>query len=137
MPDGTGAGEKPYFAGTHTVMILKDSSNIESAWQFVEFTSTDEYLQRVYDVSGFIMGTKSFLASLDQSTLYPGLDFYIRGLEEGTRVWGIAPDPNWYMAWNDFLALEEEVGFGKTNPAEGLQALQEKLTEELDTVMGR
>ena len=81
------------------------------------------------------MGTKSFIDSLDMSSLYPGLDFYTSGLSEGTRVWGIAPDPNWYLAWADFLSLEEEVGFGKTDPAEGLQILQEKLTTELAKVL--
>lgn len=134
-PDGTGNGEKPFFAGTHTAMILNGSQNVDAAWKFLEFTATDEYIRRVYDVSGFIMGTKSFIASLDMGTLYEGLDFYTQGLEEGTRVWGIAPDPNWYLAWDEFLALEEEVGFGKTDPSQGLQVLQEKLTTELDKVM--
>ena len=134
-PDGTGQGKKPFFAGTHTAMILNGSQNVDAAWKFLEFTSTDEYIRRVYGVSGFIMGTKSFIASLDVDSLYDGLDFYLQGLSEGTRGWGIASDPNWYLAWAEFLALEEEVGFGKTDPSEGLQALQEKLTEELEKVM--
>ena len=66
---------------------------------------------------------------------YPGLDFYTSGLSEGTRVWGIASDPNWYLAWDEFLSLEEEVGFGTTDPVEGLQILQEKLTVELQKVL--
>jgi len=135
VPDGAGEGKMPFFAGTHTAMILNGSDNVDAAWQFLEFTSTDEYNRRVYDVSGFIMGTKSFIDSLDMSTLYPGLDFYTSGLSEGTRVWGIAPDPNWYLAWDGFLSLEEEVGFGKTDPVEGLQFLQEQLTTELAKVL--
>ncbi len=135
VPDGAGEGKSPFFAGTHTAMILNGSENVDAAWQFLEFTSTDEYNRRVYDVSGFIMGTKSFIESLDMSSLYPGLDFYTTGLSEGTRVWGIASDPNWYLAWDEFLALEEEVGFGTTDPGEGLQILQEKLTTELAKVL--
>ncbi|MDE0465244.1 MAG: extracellular solute-binding protein [Caldilineaceae bacterium] len=135
VPDGAGEGKMPFFAGTHTAMILNGSENVDAAWQFLEFTSTDEYNRRVYDVSGFIMGTKSFIDSLDMNSLYPGLDFYTSGLSEGTRVWGIASDPNWYLAWDEFLSLEEEVGFGTTDPAEGLQILQEKLTTELGKVL--
>ena len=52
-------------------MILNGSDNPDAAWKFLEFTSTDEYNRRVYDVSGFIMGTKSFIESLDASTFYP------------------------------------------------------------------
>lgn len=96
-PDGAGEGKKPFFAGTHTAMILNGSENVDAAWQFLEFTSTDEYNRRVYDVSGFIMGTKSFIESLDMNSQYPGLDFYTSGLSEGTRVWGIASDPKWKL----------------------------------------
>lgn len=135
MPDGTGHGQKPFFAGTHTAMILNGSQNVEAAWKFLEFTATDEYIRRVYDVSGFIMGTKSFIASLDMDSLNDGLDFYTQGLEEGTRVWGIASDPNWYLARSEFWALEEEVAFGKTDPIQGLQALQGRLTAELEKIM--
>ena len=135
IPDGAAEGKQPFFAGTHTAMILNGSDNPDAAWKFLEFTSTDEYNRRVYDVSGFILGTKSFIESLDMSTLYPGLDFYTSALSEGTRVWGIASDPNWYLAWDEFLSLEEEVGFGTTDPVEGLQILQEKLTVELQKVL--
>jgi hypothetical protein len=101
----------------------------------MEWSSTDDYIRHVYDVCGFIMGTKSFIASLDMDSLYPGLDFYTSGLAEGTRVWGMSPDPNWYLNLFEFIALEEEVGFGRVTPEEGLANLQELATEELDKLM--
>jgi multiple sugar transport system substrate-binding protein len=129
--DGAGQDEKPFFAGTHTLMMLK-GSEADLAWKFMEFSTTDEYIKHVYDVCGFIMGTKSFIASLDVDSLYTGLEFYTTGLEEGTRVWGMAPDPNWYLNLWEFLDLEEAVGFGTITPEEGLANLQQLATEELD-----
>jgi len=136
MVDGLAEGAKPYFAGTHTMMLLKDTNNKE-AWGYLEFSGTDEYIQEVYDISGFIMGTKSFIASLDVSTLYPGLDFFTQGLSEGTRVWGLASDPNWYLNWSELFNIAEAVGFGQMDAKEGLMELQKLATEELDKLIGR
>jgi ABC-type glycerol-3-phosphate transport system substrate-binding protein len=136
MVDGAGQGAKPFFAGTHTMMMLK-GADVEWAWKFLEFSSTDEYIKMVYDISGFIMGTKSFINSLDASTLYPGLEFFIRGLSEGTRVWGLGGDPNWYLLWSEFFNINEAVGFGQTTPEEALANLQKMATEELDKLIGR
>jgi ABC-type glycerol-3-phosphate transport system substrate-binding protein len=130
MPDGVGEGAKPFFAGTHVLMMFK-GSNADVAWKFLEYSSTLEYIKRVYDISGFIMGTKSFIQSLDVSTLYPGLDFFTTGQDKGTRVWGLAADPNWYLNLFEYIALEEAVGFGKISPEEGLANLQKLATEEL------
>jgi len=136
MVDGLGEGAKPYCAGAHTMMLLKGGHSQEG-WKFLEYASTDEYIKLVYDISGFIMGTKSFIDSLDVSTLYPGLDFYIKGLSEGTRVWGLNGDPNWYLLLYEFIALAEAVGFGTIAPEEGLADLQKMATEELDKLIGR
>lgn len=132
MVDGAGKGALPYFAGTHTMMMLKGGSTsaINQAWKFLEYSSTDEYIKKVYDISGFIMGTKSFINSLGSTSQYPGLDFYLTGLSKATRIWGLASDPNWYLSWSEFMNLEEAVGFGKVSPKEGLANLQKLLTEE-------
>ena len=129
MVDGTGKGELPYFAGTHTMMIMKGAA-VNEAWKFLEFSSTDEYIKQVYALSGFIMGTKSFIKSLGSTEQYPGLDFYLSGLAKANRIWGLASDPNWYLSWSEFMNLEEAVGFGKVNPKEGLANLQKLLTAE-------
>ena len=136
FPDSTGAGEKPFCAGTHTLMLLK-GGDAQQAWPFVEWSSTDEYIKMVYDISGFIMGTKSFIASLDVSTMFPGLEFYTRGLSEGTRVWGMAPDPNWYTVLFGLADAWEAVGFGKQTPEEAMGDLQTLVTDELDKLIGR
>ncbi len=134
--DASGQGEKPFFAGTHTMMLLK-GGDAAQAWPFLEWSNTDEYNKMVYDVCGFIMGTKSFLASLDMSTMYPGLDFFTKGLSEGTRIAGLAPDPNWYtVLWGMFDAFEA-VGFGTQTPEEAMGELEALVTDELDKLIGR
>jgi hypothetical protein len=133
MPDAKGEGAKPFFAGTHVLMMFK-GSDADWAWKFLEYSSTDEYIKMVYDLSGFIMGTKSFIESLDVDTLYPGLEFFTTGLEEGTRVWGLAQDPNWYLNLSEFTQLVEAVGFGQVTPEEGLANLQDLATEELEKI---
>jgi multiple sugar transport system substrate-binding protein len=135
MPDAQAGGAKPFFAGTHVMMMFK-GGNADWAWKFLEYSSTDEYIKLVYDVSGFIMGTKSFIQSLDMDTMYPGLDFFTTGLDKGTRVWGLAEDPNWYLNLSEFTQLVEAVGFGQTTPEEGLATLQELSTEELAKLRG-
>lgn len=136
MVDDSGQGEKPFFAGTHTMMLLK-GGNAPEAWPFLEWSCTDERNKMVYDICGFIMGTKSFIASLDVSTMYPGLDFFTRGLSEGTRVWGLAPDPNWYtVLWGMYDAFDA-VAFGKQTPEEAMGELEKLVTEELDKLIGR
>jgi maltose-binding protein MalE len=130
MVDGLGEGAKPFFAGTHTMMMLK-GTDAELAWKFLEYSATDDYIKMVYDISGFIMGTKSFIASLDTSTLYPGLEFFTTGLTEGTRVWGLASDPNWYLVFYEWIALHEAVGFGQMTAEEGLANLQKLASDEL------
>jgi maltose-binding protein MalE len=135
MPDGLAEGAKPFFAGTHVLMMFK-GDNVDWAWKFLEYSSTDDYIKTVYDISGFIMGTKSFIQSLDVDTLYPGLDFFTTGQDKGTRVWGLAPDPNWYLNLFEYIALEEAVGFGQITPEEGLANLQQLATEELEKLIG-
>jgi maltose-binding protein MalE len=130
MPDGLAEGAKPFFAGTHVLMMFK-GDNADWAWKFLEYASTDAYNKLVYDMSGFIMGTKSFVQSLDMDTLYKGLDFFITGQDKGTRVWGLAADPNWYLNLFEFIALVDAVGFGQKTPQEGLAELQKLATEEL------
>lgn len=135
-PDNSGEGAKPFFAGTHTMMLLKGGDSAQ-AWPFLEWSNTDEYNKMVYDICGFIMGTKSFIASLDMSTMYPGLDFFTKGLSEGTRVWGLAPDPNWYtVLWGLYDAFDA-VGFGTQTPEEALGALETLVTDELDKLINR
>ncbi|MHB0875328.1 MAG: extracellular solute-binding protein [Anaerolineae bacterium] len=135
-PDNSGEGVKPFFAGTHTMMLLK-GGDAQQAWPFLEWSCTDERNKMVYDICGFIMGTKSFIASLDMSTSYPGLDFFTKGLSEGTRVWGLAPDPNWYtVLWGLYDAFDA-VGFGQQTPEEALGALETLVTDELDKLINR
>lgn len=137
FPDGTGKGDLPYFTGTHTLMMMKGAPAKE-AWKFLEFSSTDEYMKMVYEKSGFIMGTKSFVASIgDKVKQYPGLDFFTTGLSKGTRVWGLASDPNWYLSLSEFGSLLEAVGFGKTTAKEGLASLQKLLTDEYQKLVNK
>jgi len=135
-PDNSGEGAKPFFAGTHTMMLLKGGDSVQ-AWPFLEWSNTDEYNKMVYDVCGFIMGTKSFIASLDMSTMYPGLEFYIKGLSEGTRVWGLAPDPNWYTVLFGLYDAFDAVAFGTQTAEEALGALEKLATDELDKLINR
>lgn len=137
MVDSSGAGEKPFFAGTHVMMLLKGGRAPQEAWKFLEFSSTDEYIKMVYDACGFIMGTKSFIETLDLGGMYPGLDFFVKGLSEGTRVWGLAPDPNWYTVLFGMYDAFEAVGFGKQTPEEALGDLEKLVTDELNKLIGR
>ncbi len=134
--DSSGAGVRPFFAGTHTMMLLKGGDS-DQAWPFLEWSNTDEYNKMVYDVCGFIMGTKSFIASLDMSTMYPGLDFFTTGLSEADRIAGLAPDPNWYtVLWGMYDAFEA-VGFGTQTPEEAMGELETLVTSELNKLIGR
>ena len=134
--DASGAGEKPFFAGTHTMMLLK-GGDAAQAWPFLEWSNTDEYNKMVYDICGFIMGTKSFIATLDMSTMFPGLDFFTTGLSEGTRIAGLAPDPNWYTVLFGMSDAFEAVGFGTQTPEEAMGDLESLVTEELNKLIGR
>jgi ABC-type glycerol-3-phosphate transport system substrate-binding protein len=136
MVDGAGKGDKPFFAGTHVMMLLKGGHATE-AWPFLEWSCTDERNKMVFDTCGFIMGTKSFIASLDMTKAFHGLDFFTKGLSEGTRIYGLAPDPNWYTVLDGMYAAFDAVGFGKQTPEDAMKALEAKVTDELNKLINR
>lgn len=84
VPEGR-KGAKVQQGGGHMVFLYKGAKNPpEWAWPVAEFINTKEHCDPVFSTVGWLPDYKPYLATVDASP-YPGLDFYIRSVDEATE----------------------------------------------------
>ena len=112
-------GAKIQATGAHMIQIFKDAKNPDGMFHFAEFMHTNEPMNIIFDSNGWIMGVKSFIATIDPDT-YPGLRFYLESVDEVTDwIIGRRCPIHWYLytqvnelrekVYRDFMTAEEAV----------------------------
>lgn len=78
-------GAKVQQGGGHMVFLYKGAKNPpEWAWPVAEFINSAEHCDPVFKSVGWLPDFKPYLATVDSSA-YPGLDFYIKSVNEATE----------------------------------------------------
>ena len=101
------------------VQLFRDGKNPEGMFKVSEFLHNHEACQIIFEEVGWIMGIESWLPTIDADA-YPGLRFYIDGIDEVTDwLVGRRSPLHWYVntqlwelreqVYRDLITAEEAV----------------------------
>ena len=116
----------------HSAGLPKGSPNPEAGFKMVEFLTTGEANDIVFEATGWFGARISWLETMDKFK-YEGLDFYIDSINLADEF---HPNPGMPIAsfglqiFNDLIT---KVNYGDITPAEAATELQETLTSELQS----
>jgi ABC-type glycerol-3-phosphate transport system substrate-binding protein len=116
--------------GGHSAFVPQGAKQSDSAFQLIEFLVGDDAEQTIFDSTGWLGARLSFLAKVDVNK-YAGLDWFINSAKSNDQLNSIPSNPienycstQWTTALNDVL-------YGKAQPKDALQQLQEQVTNEM------
>jgi len=124
-------GTKVMFCRGAMLSIPKQAKHPEAAFELMEFMTTDAAIQTIFELVGWLVARKSWLAKLDLDAVYKGLDFYIKSIEEADIIVGDARDPLARFTGKQWRDAIEAVIYGDKTPQEAAKNAQEACTEEL------
>jgi maltose-binding protein MalE len=115
--------------GGHYVIFFKDAQNREPMFRIAEFLNTDPAMDEIYEATGWLPGRIPYLATVDTS-IYPGLDFYFKSMEETTDWHEISRCPITEFVETEFALAYEAQFRGEKTAAEAAADLQRRCEEE-------
>jgi ABC-type glycerol-3-phosphate transport system substrate-binding protein len=122
-------GTKVQATGGHFTNIPVGADQAEAAFKFLEFLTTDEALDIIFEGAGYLTTSKTHLAKMDFSDK-PEIKWFVDSVQEADELRSIESVPVqafWRKAWLDTV---DAVKYGDMTPAEGAKSLQEKLVKE-------
>ena len=122
-------GSKIMATGPHMVQIFKDGKNPDGMFQVAEFLHTNEPLDIIFHEVGWIMGIISWLPTIDPDT-FPGLRFYIDGIDEVTDWIVGRPSPLHWFVNTQLWELREQVYRDLITATEAVEELQKRAEVE-------
>jgi multiple sugar transport system substrate-binding protein len=69
--------------GGHYILLFKEAKHSIEAFKIAELVNTEAVCDLIFNVVGWLPALKPYLAKVDPAT-YPGLDFYMRSINEAT-----------------------------------------------------
>jgi multiple sugar transport system substrate-binding protein len=131
MPAGR-EGIKMQSVGGHPAYIPTGTSDPDGSFEFIEFLTSDEAAQIMFDVTGWIGGrTKFYDPNRSDLDKFPGLDWYLQSVQEADEMWACPVIPIDGFINQQRSQTFDNVIFGEKTPAEAAAAIQEACTEEL------
>ena len=128
-------GSKCQGTGGHLIVIFKDAKNAAGMFKVAEFLNTKEGCDAIFKNIGWLPALKSYIAQADPS-VYPGLDFYFKSVEEANDWRGPEPCPITEFINTQFVELHEKVDRDELTPAEAASELQKRAVEEYKANFG-
>jgi ABC-type glycerol-3-phosphate transport system substrate-binding protein len=128
------AGVKLQMIGIHHNMVTKDSPNPEPAWRLAEYLTTNEAIKTIFDGTGFLIPTTSFMqdpASVVDIDKYEGLRFYAESLSQADELVPYPACPVDAIAYDQTRKAIDAVIYKEKSVEQSLADLQSTLTEEL------
>jgi multiple sugar transport system substrate-binding protein len=125
-------GKKIQSTGGHNSQIPKGTAHPDEAFKFIEFLLTDRAMDLIYAGTGWIGARKSYLAKVDTS-IYPGLDFYVESATEADEMHGMPVDPIEGFTGNQWSDAVNAVNHGTKTPQEAAADMQAALTKEYES----
>ena len=123
-------GVKWQSSGGHWGNIPKNAKHGLEAFKLLEFMTTKEASDIIFDRTGWLAPRKSWLASLDV-TKYPGLDFYTQSFTNADEVWPMAVCPVTGFVGQQWYIAVDAVNYGKKSSAEAAKAMHEACNTEM------
>lgn len=77
------AGSKVQGYGGHYILLFKDAKHPVEAFKIAELVNTEAVCDLIFTVVGWLPALKPYLEKVDPK-IYPGLDFYMRSINEAT-----------------------------------------------------
>ncbi len=123
-------GTKLACAGGHYSCVPKGTQDADQGFQIIEYLNTKPARDIIYDTTGWVGASKSYLTSIDTSK-YPGLDFFVKAAQEATVMWGPQIEPIPSFVSDQYYKMQDEVNYHRMQPKDALQKLQDTVTAEL------
>ena len=123
-------GFKFQSTGGHSAFLPKGAKHPAEAFQLIEYLVGDSAAQTIFDGSGFLGARLSFLSKVDASK-YPGLDFFINTAKQNDKLNSIPSNPIESYTSTQWGTALQNVLYGKVQPKDALQQLQQQVTNEL------
>jgi multiple sugar transport system substrate-binding protein len=123
-------GVKWQASGGHWGNIPLRAKHPEAAFKFIEFLTTDEVADLIFELTGWFSPKISWNTKVDVSR-YEGLEFYTKSILEADEMWGMAVCPvtgfvgqQWYLATDTVL-------YGKKTPEQAAKDMEKACRDEL------
>jgi multiple sugar transport system substrate-binding protein len=123
-------GTRLQSTGGHYGMLPKGGPNPDLGFKFIEFLTTDQALDVIFNGTGWLGARKSYLKKVDVSK-YPGLDFFVKSADEASVMWQVIVDPVQAFVSDQWSKIQESVNFHKTTPKEAADQLQKAAETEM------
>jgi len=128
VPDSR-KGVKVQGTGGHYVIIFKESKNKEEMFKVAEFLNTKAACDVIFTHNGWLPGLTTYLKTVDPS-VYPGLDFYFKSMNEATEWSSPARCPITAFVSTQYQELREKVYRDEMKPAEAAAEFQKRCEDE-------
>jgi len=123
-------GTKIACAGGHYSILPKGSPSPDEGFQVIEYLNTPKAMDIIFEITGWLGASKSYLAKADVSK-YPGLDFFVKAETDATVQWGPKFEPLPSFASDQFYKVLDEVTYGKSTSKEAAAKLQTAVDAEM------
>jgi maltose-binding protein MalE len=130
VPEGR-SGVKVQAVGGHVVVFFKEAQFPEPMFRIAEFMNTNTCCDALYEVHGWLPGLRPYLETVDPS-VYPGLEFFFRSMDETTDWHEIARCPITEFVDTQYHELYERVYRDEMTGAEAAAELQRRSEEEYE-----
>ena len=126
-------GVKFQSVGGHPIYIPVGSTDIDSAFKFIEFATSDETAEIMFNATGWLPGRQAFYdperPGADQ---FAGLPWYLNSVQEADEMWAGPIIPIDAFANQERNRTFDAVVFGDKTPEQAAADMQASLTEELE-----
>ena len=123
------AGHKVQGYGGHYIGLFKEAPNAEPAFKIAELVNTKGACDIIFNLVGWLPALKPYLATVDPTT-YPGLEFYIKSIDEATDWHTPARCPVTGYVQTQYVELREKVYRDEMTGAEAAEEFQKRAEEE-------
>ena len=122
-------GVKWQASGGHWGNIPLGAEHPEEAFKFIEFITTDEVADIMFQQTGWFSPKISWNAKVDVSQ-YEGLDYYTNSIGEADEIWGMAVCPITGFVGQQWYLATDAVLYDQKTPEEAAKDMEAACQEE-------
>lgn len=125
-------GVKFQSVGGHPIYIPTGTEHVDAAFKFIEFVTTDQVAEIMFNTTGWLPGRKAFYdPERPGADKFAGLPWYLRSVQEADELWAgpIIPIDNFTNQERN--RTFDAVVFGDKTPEQAAMDMQAAVTEEL------
>jgi multiple sugar transport system substrate-binding protein len=125
-------GVKFQNVGGHPAYIPKGAKNADAAFSFIEFLTSDEVAEIMFETTGWLPGRKQFYEpGRLGADKYAGLSWYLEAVSEADELWAGPIIPIDGFVNQERNRNFDAVLYGEKNPEQAALDMQQACTEEL------